>query len=179
MWGMRDFSIKDKKCVILSKRVTQILGVSDALSQSEEGALEQGASRWRPPSVTLVSKGYHHSEYGASPCDASRRSLVGSRDARCSKNVFSCLHKMVLTSKILCLQFLRFSPKPEKPWSILRCSTSNRSKLSFKPCTSQLVSPCPIPQNSLRPSSTAQKNSENREQKQSLFGLCRGASCVR
>ena len=58
--------------------------------------LEQGASRSRPPSVTLVSKGCHHSLYGASPCDASRRSLVGSRDARCSKKVFSCLHKMVL-----------------------------------------------------------------------------------
>ena len=62
------------------------------------------------------------------------------------------------TTKTLSFAWLRLTPKPSKPWSVLLCSTSNRSKVSLKSCTSKLVSPCPIPQNSLRLCSTAQKN---------------------
>ncbi len=43
---------------------------------------------------------------------------------------------------------------------MLLCSSSNRSKLSIKAFTSKLASPCLTAWNSLRLSSTAQKNQE-------------------
>ena len=53
--------------------------------------------------------------------------------------------------------FVEKRPKPPKHWSVLLCSISICSKLSFKFRRSKLLGPCPILQHSLRLCSTTQK----------------------
>ena len=52
----------------------------------------------------------------------------------------------------------KFQPKPQKPLSVLHALRASVPRHRSKFCSNKLDSLGPIPQNSLRPCSTAQKN---------------------